>query len=62
MKIRLTLECEINDVWCSDDKEERKWFKEQIFLSDNLYIHNNDVGDCLSENVIVKKFKILKDE
>lgn len=58
-KIKIEVEFEIKDTWCanSKDKEERDWFWDYVIPSSTILLHNNDVGDTISET---KKF-IIKD-
>lgn len=58
-KIKIEVEFEIEDTWCanSKDKEEREWFWDKILPYSTIFLHNNDVGDIISQT---EKF-IIKD-
>ncbi len=53
MKIKITIEVEIEGAFNLTDDEERIWFENEVLIGDGtLLLHNNDIGDTVG---VVKK-------
>lgn len=50
-RITIEVEFEVDDVWCpnSEDQEEKEWFWNGVIPSCMVILHNNEVGDIVSE-------------
>lgn len=55
--IKIEVEFDIEDSWCANSKyeEEKEWFWNEVFPSSTILLHNNEIGDIISES---EKFKI----
>lgn len=58
-RIKIEAEFEVDDIWCANSphKEEKDIFWNEIMPSSILILHNNEVGDTLSEteSFVIKK-------
>jgi len=53
MRIKMTIEVEIEDSFNSMDEEEKMWFENEVLIGDGtLMLHSNEIGDTIG---IVKK-------
>ena len=53
MKIKLTIEVEVDDNMIGSTQEERKWFEDEVLSgSGDLLLHSNEIGDTIG---VVKK-------
>ena len=53
MKIKMTIEVEVEDTFNFTDEEEKMWFENKVLIGDGtLMLHSNEIGDTLG---IVKK-------
>lgn len=50
MKLRIELEIDLGDnVIDPNDKEQRDWLFNHILTEDNLYLHDNEIGDVIGD-------------
>lgn len=48
MKIRIELQVDLGDNFINEeDQEERDWLFDHILTKDNLYLHDNEIGDTI---------------
>lgn len=61
MKVKMTIEVEIDDNLYSSRPEEILWLENEVLVGDgNLILHNNDpIGDMVGTITSVKKIKWL---
>jgi hypothetical protein len=53
MKIKMTIEVEVEDTFNFTDEEEKMWFENEVLIGDGtLMLHSNEIGDTVG---IVKK-------
>ena len=53
MKLRITIEIELESAMCMDDLDERIWAENEILIGDgSLILHSNEIGDSVG---VVKK-------
>ena len=59
MKIKVTLEIELEEGFVTGkDEDEKMWFENEVMVADgNLVLHSNDIGDTVG---IVKKVTNLQ--
>ena len=58
MKLKMTIEIELEDQFNFTDEEEKMWFENEILIGDgSLILHSNEVGDIVG---FVKKVTNLK--
>lgn len=50
-RITIEVEFEVDDVWCANslDQEEKEWFWDEVIPSCMVILHNNEVGDTVSQ-------------
>ena len=57
MKIKITLELELDDdIWGSDE-EEKLWLENEVLIASSLSVHSDEIGDNVG---IVKKVSNLQ--
>ncbi len=55
MKIRMSIEVELDDNVHNYDEEERLWYENEILLGNrSLLLHSNEIGDTVGEITSVK--------
>lgn len=53
MKIKMTIEVEVEDTFNFTDEEEKMWFENEVLIGDGtLILHSNEIGDTVG---IIKK-------
>jgi hypothetical protein len=53
MKLKITIEVELEEGFIFTDEEEKMWFENEVLVGDgNLILHSNEVGDMVG---VVKK-------
>ena len=53
MKIKMTIEVEVEDTFNFTDDEEKMWFENEVLIGDGtLMLHSNEIGDTIG---VVKK-------
>jgi hypothetical protein len=58
MRIKLTIEVELDEGFNVEDEQEKLWIENEILVGDgNLILHSNDIGDTLG---IVKSVKNIQ--
>ena len=58
MKIKMTIEVEVEDTFSFTDEEEKMWFENYVLIGDGtLILHSNEIGDTVG---IVKKVSNVK--
>jgi hypothetical protein len=58
MKIKMTIEVEVEDTFNFTDEEEKMWFENEVLIGDGtLILHSNEIGDTVG---IVKKVTNVK--
>jgi hypothetical protein len=61
MKIRMTIEVEIDDAFNPLDEEEKQWLEDEILTgNDTLILHSNEIGDYIGIVKSVKNIKWIK--
>ena len=59
MKIRMTVEFELDDNFFGDIEEDIMWLENKILVGDrNLLLHSNEIGDTLGEITKVSNITI----
>lgn len=61
MKIKMTIEVEVDDTLYGSTHEEKLWLENEILVGDgNLILHNNDpIGDTVGVIKSVRNIKFL---
>lgn len=58
MKIKLTIEIDVDDNCFSFDEDAKLWLENEILVGDgNLILHSNEIGDTLG---VVKKVSNIR--
>lgn len=58
MKVKLTIELEINEEVFENSEEQKLWIEKEILVCDGrLILHSNEIGDTLGE---IKKVSNIK--
>jgi hypothetical protein len=58
MRIKMTIEVEVEDTFNFTDEEEKMWFENEVLIGDGtLILHSNEIGDTVG---IVKKVTNVK--
>ena len=53
LKIKMTIEVEVEDTFNFIDEEEKMWFENEVLIGDGtLILHSNEIGDTVG---VVKK-------
>jgi hypothetical protein len=61
MRIRLTIEVEVEDVFSFNEEDEKLWFENEVLIGDgSLMLHSNEIGDCVGTIKKVKNLQYLK--
>lgn len=63
--ITIEVKFEVDDVWCANsaDQEEKDWFWNEVIPSSTIILHNNEVGDTVSqtESFTIKEITLNND-
>lgn len=58
MKIKMTIEVEIDNKIFGDSEEEKLWFENKVLIDDgSLLLHSNEIGDTIGEIKSVKNIR-----
>jgi len=50
MKIKITLELELDDEVFGSSEEEKLWLENEILIAnDELFLHSNEIGDVIGK-------------
>ena len=58
MKIKLTIEVDVDDAFGFTDDEEKMWFENEVLIGDgSLILHSNEIGDYVG---VIKKISNIQ--
>jgi len=61
MKIKMTIEVELEDYLFDDSEDTKLWLENEILIADGtLIIHSNEIGDSLGSVKKVSNIQYLK--
>lgn len=60
MKIKLTIEVEVEDTFLFNEEDEKLWFENEVLIGDgSLLLHSNEIGDSIGRIKKVTQLKYL---
>lgn len=63
MRVKMTIEVEIEDTMIGDDEEGKMWMEDEIFVGDgSLLLHSNEIGDTIGEVKRVTNVQWVKEK